>query len=173
MTNYQVRMIGLTTIRLQSVLREKNSKEVSPPLSNGLMLSFFLEYFTALSRFRWWISASTEFNMALVLVPWRISVFLPVSTWHKYQSKSQMWASVTERHIHIICSFLTWKVPKEQSLLIHISTKIKDCTWFSAWDIVCCTLCQKKSSLQYTKQTNLGDLLENLSFPSAPKSQRS
>ncbi|BAS72402.1 Os01g0513850, partial [Oryza sativa Japonica Group] len=74
-------LMSFTTIRLQSVLREKNSREVSPPLSNGLMLSFFLEYLTALSRFRWNKSASTEFRTALVLVPWRISVFLPVSTW--------------------------------------------------------------------------------------------
>lgn len=64
-------------------MSEKNSSEVSPPLSNGLMLSFFLEYLTALSRFRWNKSASTEFRTALVLVPWRISVFLPVSTWRR------------------------------------------------------------------------------------------
>jgi len=38
----------LTAKMLQSVLREKNSKEVSPPLSKGLIFSFLLEYLMAL-----------------------------------------------------------------------------------------------------------------------------
>jgi hypothetical protein len=39
-------------------------------------------YFTALSRFWWYISDSTKFNTALVFVPWRISDFLPLATEH-------------------------------------------------------------------------------------------
>lgn len=65
-----------TTKRLQSVLTEKNSSDASPPLSKGRMFSFFLVYLIALSLFKWKIWAKTEFSKSLVLVPWRINVFL-------------------------------------------------------------------------------------------------
>lgn len=46
-----------------------------------LILLGVLDGIITQSRFRWNQSASTEFSTALVLVPWRTSVFLPVSTW--------------------------------------------------------------------------------------------
>lgn len=61
--------IKLTTKMLQSVLREKNSNEVSPPLSNGLMFSFLLEYLMAPPFLRRYSSINTELTVALVFVP--------------------------------------------------------------------------------------------------------
>ena len=77
----------ITRNMLQSVLREKNSREVSPPASKGFTFSFFRLNLTALSFFRWKICASTAFSTALVFVPCKISVFFPDSTCKKFPQK--------------------------------------------------------------------------------------
>ena len=78
--SHKTKLKQLTAKMLQSVFWEKNSKEVSPPLSKGLIFSFLLEYLMAPPFFKRYSSISTELSVALVFVPWSINVFFPFST---------------------------------------------------------------------------------------------